>query len=498
MKNVTRKGFSLRPYAVTTPDGEVVDLDDVMSLLVKDVHNAQALMQWEIDNHGQEIIDRLDEVEGLPVNAAAARLGLTSPDWVKDDLASGRAGRSRYVEMVYGEVVASCRAWRDRCLVTTGTSKKYVSAGYKRTARNTKPTMPYRLNTGYSTGGRYARWEMSGSLRLVVDGTWYVFHFAVPERYRKVDRIGLPTIQLVSNKVDFHFAVETEYQQRDISTRYIVGVDVGKNQYSTVVVWHAQNKSIVHQTTLSQRVHSLWNSIRASERQVRFLHQKGRVKESVLHRSANIRKKRELAILVGQEIADIAYAWDNAVVSVEDLSWVKNTMQNGRWNRGELIKWVTHYVEQNGSRVVRVNANGTSQRCYGCNNKVVHVIYREVACDRCNTRIDRDVNAGANIARQAVKPAVKMTTTRKKSKSYRPGKAEKLTPTTQNTLKYLGRDRTKTSPTPKKPKNRKGVGHLRPLTACTTPSRVVRDSETTTTLGPEFGVSHVPVRVKRE
>lgn len=63
--------------------------------------------------------------------------------------------------------------------------------------------------------------------------------------------------------------------------------------------------------------------------------------EAQLHREAALRKKRELAILAAQEIADLSHQWGNAVVAVEDLSWISNTMQNGRWNRSAFTQWLT-------------------------------------------------------------------------------------------------------------------------------------------------------------
>ena len=151
-------------------------------------------------------------------------------------------------------------------------------------------------------------------------------------------------------------------------------MDVGINDYATVVVRNTTTGKVTYQTTLSQRVHSLWNSVRASEMQVRQLREKavslslydrqGRMAardEADLHRKAASRKKRELAILVAQEIAYLSHFFGNAVVAVEDLSWIRNTMQNGRWNRGVFVQWLTHYVSQNGGWVVAVSAANTSQ-----------------------------------------------------------------------------------------------------------------------------------------
>ena len=176
--------------------------------------------------------------------------------------------------------------------------------------------------------------------------------------------------------------------------------------------------------------------------------------EAQLHREAASRKKRELAILAAQEIADLAHQYDNAVVAVEDLSWIKNTMQNGRWNRGELVKWLTHYVSQNGGWVVSVNAANTSQVCHKCGSKVTHPKHEVSACKE-HGEMDRDVNAAANIVARAVKNVKTARNSRAKSKNLQTEQAPLKTPVARRSLKYPGQDRTKSVPTPKR--NRKGV-----------------------------------------
>ena len=244
---------------------------------------------------------------------------------------------------------------------------------------------------------------------------------------------------------------------------YTIGVDVGINNYATVVVRNSETGQIVRQTTLSQRVHSLWNSVRASERQVRALKKKAdkliyqrqahmsAIDEAQLHREAASRKKRELAILAAQEIAYLSHRYDNAVVAVEDLSWIRNTMQNGRWNRGTFTQWLTHYVSQNGGWVVAVNAANTSQVCHMCGAKVAHPKHKVSACPKHGV-MDRDANAAANIATRAVPKVEKARKTRAKNRKLQPQAALK-TPVARESLKYPGRDRTKNVPTPKR-KNR--------------------------------------------
>lgn len=262
----------------------------------------------------------------------------------------------------------------------------------------------------------------------------------------------------------FIFTVVTDNPVVQFSGDYTIGVDVGINNYATVVVREVETGRIAHETTLSQRVHSLWNSVRASQQQVRDLKKKAAtllcdrqarmaaLDEARFHREAASRKKRELAILAAQEIADLSYLWGNAVVAVEDLGWIRNTMQHGRWNRGAIVQWLTHYVSQNGGWVVSVNPANTSQQCRACDAKVSHPTHTLSVCPE-HGAMDRDVNAAANIAARAVPRVAKARVTRAKNRKLRP-QAPLRTPVARNSLKYPGRDRTKNRPTQKRKNHR--------------------------------------------
>lgn len=133
-------------------------------------------------------------------------------------------------------------------------------------------------------------------------------------------------------------------------------------------------------------------------------------------------------------------------------------MRNGRWNRGELVKWLTHYVGQNGGWVVSVSSANTSQLCHVCGSEVAHPEYKVSKCTQCGV-FDRDVNAAANIATRAVPKVEKARKTRAKNRKLQEQVCLK-TPVTRHSLKYPGRDRTKNTPTPKRknhPRNVKEV-----------------------------------------
>ena len=130
-------------------------------------------------------------------------------------------------------------------------------------------------------------------------------------------------------------------------------------------------------------------------------------------------------------------------------------MQNGRWNRGTFVQWLTHYVSQNGGWVVDVSSFNTSQQCYKCGAKVSHPTHELSVCPE-HGEMDRDVNAAVNIAARAVPRVVKARVTQAKNRKLQPQTALR-TPPARDSLKYPGRDRTKNKPTPKRKNHRRTV-----------------------------------------
>ena len=463
-KNQTYKAFIARPSYVLGLDGELLDGAPVLESLASEVHDISTYATYVVRNDGT-LGNELALVTATAPAEAGRQAGVTMPDF----LASGRTGRSRKEKLVQHRVVAEHRSYQERVKAANGESSKHVSQGWKRTVDASAPSYGEDYVNLGAVDRAYAVIENNPFtdgeivLRMVIQGAWYrlIFDF---DNERFVDgKVALPVIRVQDGESVFIFTVVTDNPVVQFSGDYVIGVDVGINNYATVVVRDTKTGLIVYETTLSQRVHSLWNSVRASEVQVRALRRKAdgllpqrqqrmsALDEAQLHREAASRKKRELAILAAQEIADLSHLWGNAVVAVEDLSWISNTMQNGRWNRGELVRWLTHYVSQNGGWVVAVNPSNTSQQCHKCGAKVSHPTHEVSVCPEHGV-MGRDVNAAANIAARAVPRVVKARVTRAKNRKLRLQGALR-TPPARASLKYPGRDRTKNKPTPKR-KNR--------------------------------------------
>ena len=460
-KNQTYRAFVARPSHILDLNGELLDSVPVLAGLASEIRDISAYAVYVVRND-EALGDELARVTATAPAEAGRQAGVTMPDF----LASGRTGRSRKEKLMQYNVVAAYRSWQERIKAVNGESSKYVSQGWKRTANGAAPSYggDY-VNLG-TVDKQYAAIEndpfADGEivLRMVIQGRWYRLVFDFDNTRFTEGKVTLPLVRVQGGLPVFVFTVVTDNPVVQFSGDWVIGVDVGINDYATVVVRSAATGRVVYETTLSQRVHSLWNSVRASERQVRALRRKaGRLlsqrqarmsalDEAQFHREAASRKKHELAILAAQEIAALSHQWGNAVVAVEDLSWVANTMQNGRWNRGEFTQWLAHYVSQNGGWVVAVSAANTSQRCHVCGQRVTHPIHKLSVCAEHGT-MDRDVNAAANIAARAVPRVAKALVTRAKNRKLKP-QAPLRTPPARASLKYPGRDRTKRKPTPKR------------------------------------------------
>ena len=459
-KNQTYRAFVTRLSHTLDLNGELLDSVTVMAGLASEVRDVSSYATYVVRNDG-DLGAELARINAMSPAEAGRKAGVTMPDF----LVSGKSGRSRKEMLVQHRVVTEFRSWQERDKAANGESSKYVSQGWKRTVNAAAPSYGEDYVNLGAVDKAYAIIENAPFadgeiiLRMVIQGAWYRLIFNFDNKRFTEGKVALPVIKVQNGQPVFIFTVVTDNPVVQFSGDYVIGVDVGINNYATVVVRDVKTGRLVYETTLSQRVHSLWNSVQASEQQVRDLRSKAAtllhdrqarmsaLDEARFHREAASRKKRELAILAAQEIAYLSHVWGNAVVAVEDLSWIRNTMSSGRWNRGALVQWLTHYVSQNGGWVVAVSPANTSQQCYKCGSNVTHPTHKLSVCDEHGV-MDRDVNAAVNIAARAVPRVEKARKTRAKNRKIGPQVALR-TPVARSSLKYPGRDRTKDKPTPK-------------------------------------------------
>lgn len=446
MGSVTR-AFSLRPFVCFDKKTETgVDLHNIL----EEVRNDATLCASEAFKHVTvENLGKLSEHDGLKPAVAGRRMG------VRFSIPGRGTGRSRFEWMVREYAVSQLRSWRERQRVCMRQSDKYVSIGYKHTVRQSKPaSLSPRLALSV-TDRQYHAVRRAGSsveLDMVVNGRWVTFRFKAPSRFLEAGvRVIAPTVTVDENdRVVFTWYVELPVERVEFSSRYVIGVDVGVTNHTTAVVRDVETGEVIESSFINQRVRSLENKIQRAKTQIAALYRKNRLDEIESHRKALSNRRKELAVLIGQEIADMSWRYGNALVAVENLSHIKNTMKHGRWVRGLIIKRITDMVESNGGRVMTMNPAYTSRKCHQCGTMLDMTDYHHPVCVTCRVSWDRDENAAANIASKLKDKErhKKACQTRKKHASKKRHRNSK------GSLHPLKHPLKKTTPTPKAPQNR--------------------------------------------
>ena len=445
-KTAVSRTYPRIPYAAFDKNGKPLNLDDVLDGVKAD---AELVAHYALQEMTEQNLALSTYFDRYKPAEAGRQMNLKLPSEVKSHF---KSGASRLERIFREQVVTNLRSWAARVEVMTQTSTKYVSAGWERTASDSKPSsMQPRLALS-ATDKQYREMSVTPDrieLMLVVQGEKVVLHFPTPPQLLEVGcEPGAPDIWIdKNNRVVFGFHGKTDPGRPEFSERYVVGVDLGVTNPAAYVVWDTEKKEIVEQSLLGQRSRSLHNKIKRTQTQVASLQKKNRSEEAVSHREHLSNRRKELSILIAQDLADASWKYDNAIVSFEDLSHIKNTMKYGRWFRGEVFRRTRDMVEADGGRVFKVNCAYTSQRCHVCQTDLDMSDYSSPVCHSCGVTHHRDINAAANIAQRVnVKKACE---TRKKhatkTKRVRKSKCH------SKPLKHPG---TKNKPTPKAPQNR--------------------------------------------
>ena len=449
MSSVTRT-VSLRPFVCfDKKTGVGLDLRTVL----EEVRDDATLCATEAHKHiTVENLEKLSEHDGVKPAVAGRRMGIKLP--------SGKSvtGRSRFEAMVQEYAISQLRSWRGRRKASTGQTDKYVSTGYKRTANPNGPDcLKPRLALSV-TNKQYHVIRAKGSiveLDMVVNERWVTFRFKAPARFTESGvRIIAPTIHIdAQDRVMFNWHIDIPVERAEFSSQYVVGVDVGLTNHTTAVVRNIETGRVVEASFMNRRVRSLENKIQRTRNQIAALHRKGRANEAAPHRLALSNRRKEAATLIGQEIADLSWKYGNALVAIEDLSHIKNTMKNGRWARGLIVDRINEMVESNGGRVMTIPAAYTSRKCHQCGTMLDMTDYHTPICVSCRVGWDRDENAAANIAARLKDKHQKACITRKKHASKTRRRNSK------NTTRPLKHPLKKMGPTRKAPQNRPKSNH---------------------------------------
>ena len=450
--SVVSRTYPRVPYAAFGKDSKPLDLNDVLSGVRKDAELVARYALLEMTEQNLALVTYFD---GLKPSGAGYMMGLKLPAEVKKQF---KSGASRLERMFREQVVSNLRSWAARVEVMTQTYPKYISDGWKRTASDSKPSsMQPRLALSATDLGYHKNFSVTPeriSLDMVVQGQWVTLHFPAPPQLLDAGcEPGVPDIWIDDqNRAMFGFHGKTNPGRPEFSERYVVGVDLGVTNPAAYVVWDAEKKEIVEKSLLGQRARSLNNKIKRTKNQVASLKRKGKDEEAVSHREHLSNRRLELSILIAQELADVSWRYDNAIVSFEDLSHIKNTMKYGRWFRGEIYRRTRDMVEADGGRVFKVNCAYTSKKCHVCQSDLDMSDYSQPRCNTCGITHHRDLNAAANIAQRVNHKKACQTRKKHATKTKRVRRSKCHV----KTLKHPG---TKNRPTPKAPQNQKRKTH---------------------------------------
>ena len=443
--SVVARTYPRTPHAAFDKDGEPLGLDEVLAGVRADAELVAHYALQELTEQNLALITYFDRLKPAE---AGRQMNLKLPAEVKKRF---RSGASRLEKMFQEQTVTTLRSWAARAGVASGNYTGYVSAGWRRTVRDSKPkTLQPRLAL-LATDKQYRCMSVTDEhiiLEMVVQGRWVTLHFPTPPQLLEAGcESGVPDIWAdKNNRVVFGFHGKTDPGRPKFSERYVVGVDVGVTNPAAYVVWDTEKKEVVERSLIGRRARSLNNKIKRGKTQVAALKRKGRDSEAVSHREHLSNRRKELSILIAQEVADAAWRYDNAIVSFEDLSHIKNTMKFGRWFRGEVYRRTRDMVEADGGRVLKANAAFTSKRCHVCQSDLDMEDYGSPVCHSCGITHHRDLNAAANIAQKVNHAKACQTRKRHATKTKRVRRSKcRVRP-----LKHPG---TKNRPTPKAPQN---------------------------------------------
>ena len=451
-KTVVSRTYPRVPYAAFDKNSKPLNLNEVLNGIKKD---AELVAYYALEEMTEQNLALSTYFDRIKPAEAGRQMNLKLPVEVKKQF---KSGASRLEKMFQEQVVTNLRSWAARVEVMTQTSTKYVSAGWERTASDSKPSsMQPRLALS-ATDKQYREMSVTPErieLKMVVQGKKTVLHFPTPPQLlEKGCEPGVPDIWFdKNNRVVFGFCGKTDPGRPEFSERYVIGVDLGVTNPAAYVVWDTEKKEIVEHSLLGQRARSLNNKIKRGKTQVASLKRKGKDEEAAHHREHLSNRRCELSIFIAQELANVSWKYGNAIVSFEDLSHIKDTMKYGRWFRGEVYRRTRDMVEADGGRVFKVNAAYTSQRCHVCQSDLNMSNYSSPVCESCGITHHRDLNAAANIAQRVnVKKACQTRNRHATARKTRKSKCH------SRPLKHPG---TKNKPTPKAPQNQKRRTHTR-------------------------------------
>lgn len=518
MDNLLNRASHTKIISIKDKNGNVLDIDSCLKNWENIAKTVQDFSKIILKYRLEEIIPFLYDEEGKmkngqphglgrPLQADSRNIdGKTNSRYITDF--TSLKCYSRVDDMIRANVITAARGTANRrdtwnsIIESKLYGKKSIknSAGWSRTVVP-NPSTPGKVLTLSQPSNLYCkvkyRDEKTITYDVVCGKEWVELKVFIPKHLRDSIKIIQPTLVWNSKTNDFSIILtgKKEKKKYKISNKYVIGVDVGICNYVTYAVYDKEKDICVENGTLSSYLdNELWLSIHKTQEQIKncwlkiievksednincfgyypdWVHKEiDRLYADICdQRKALSRKRKEMALQSALELKNLSLKYDNALVSRENLSWVGNTMQNGRWNCGEFFHRLQDVLENVGGESMWVNAWYTSQTCSQCDNMHKKTITnpekeyqftvnddRSVSCDKCGYIGDRDVNAAINIAKRAVRsPLFKRKVSSSSAypvqdneKVFKRGSSKKWYRDKQKKKKMAHSPRDKCSPTP--------------------------------------------------
>lgn len=133
-KTVVSRTYPRTLYAAFSKNGEPLNLKDVLNGIRKDAELVAHYALQELTEQNLALVTYFDRLKPAE---AGRQMNLKLPSEVKKRF---RSGSSRLERMFREQVVVNLRSWATRAGVVNQTHTNYVSAGWKRTVSNQKPS----------------------------------------------------------------------------------------------------------------------------------------------------------------------------------------------------------------------------------------------------------------------------------------------------------------------------------------------------------------------
>ena len=213
-KTVVSRTYPRVPYAAFDKNSKPLNLNEVLNGIKKD---AELVAYYALKEMTEQNLALVTYFDGLKPSGAGYMMGLKLPAEVKKQF---KSGSSRLERMFREQVVTNLRSWTTRVEVMTQTYPKYVSAGWKRTASDSKPaSLQPRLSLS-ATDNHYRKMSVTPervSLDMVVQGSWVTLHLPTPPQLlEKGCEPGVPDIWIDDqNRAMFGFHGRGCREERD-------------------------------------------------------------------------------------------------------------------------------------------------------------------------------------------------------------------------------------------------------------------------------------------